>query len=251
MKMIRMILTAGLLLAVILQFIQINRMNRKLKNITILDITESEFRIFNGKQVDKPIRVMTEEAMNRGFVPQSPFADGKSLAELLKEYIKYGDSDKYGAPRRTGNIRRIHEGIDFYVAENTPVYPVFPIGIVTEVSDDPDFLLITQGREWNTPVDSVAVEYGKIVRVLYPEGIESLYAHLNEVFVKEGDLVNRGTILGLTGFTGNIKASGKPSHLHLELRDTDNRSFDPEHRLHYSRISVQTFFDRIIERSGK
>ena len=63
--------------------------------------------------------------------------------------------------------------------------------------------------------------WGNIVRVVhkFPEHpeypyVESFYAHLDEIHVKEGDFIKRGEQLGTIG-----TADGKYSaHLHLELR---------------------------------
>ncbi len=244
---IKFIIFVLLLAAVIFQTVKISKLNRQLNGITIIDTSENGLIIYSGKEVSGAINLITPSAVTESMIPQSPFRDGKSFSELVQEYLKYGNSDKFGAPRRTGNIRRIHEGIDFYVPEDTPVYPLFPFGIVTEVSDDPDYMMRTQGLAGSTVVDTVMVEYGKIVRVLYPEGIESIYAHLNEVFVQEGVRVNSETILGTTGYTGNIRASGKPSHLHLELRDVHNSSFNPELRLSYNQISIASFLNKLFE----
>jgi len=89
------------------------------------------------------------------------------------------------------------------------------------------------------------IEYGKTIRILYPEGIESIYTHLNEVFVELNQTVDRNTVVGLTGLTGNIRNSGKPSHLHLELRDSENRSFDPRNRLRFEQNSAANFIKHI------
>lgn len=56
--------------------------------------------------------------------------------------------------------------------------------------------------------------YGKVVIVRHYNGLETLYAHLNKIKVKEGDIVKAGQFLGNGGMTGN--ASG--THLHFEMR---------------------------------
>jgi murein DD-endopeptidase MepM/ murein hydrolase activator NlpD len=57
--------------------------------------------------------------------------------------------------------------------------------------------------------------YGLTVAVEHDNGArQTLYAHLSELFVKPGDLVNQGAVIGRVGSTG---ASTGP-HLHFELR---------------------------------
>jgi murein DD-endopeptidase MepM/ murein hydrolase activator NlpD len=56
--------------------------------------------------------------------------------------------------------------------------------------------------------------YGKVVIVRHYNGLETLYAHLSKIKVKEGDVVKAGDLLGLGGMTGH--ATG--THLHFEMR---------------------------------
>jgi len=52
---------------------------------------------------------------------------------------------------------------------------------------------------------------------------ESRYAHLSELFVKSGDIIQRGEVIALSGSTG--LATGP--HLHFELY-RDSKAIDPE-----------------------
>jgi murein DD-endopeptidase MepM/ murein hydrolase activator NlpD len=57
--------------------------------------------------------------------------------------------------------------------------------------------------------------YGLTVAIEHDNGArQTLYAHMSELFVKPGDLVNQGSVVGRVGSTG---ASTGP-HLHFELR---------------------------------
>jgi murein DD-endopeptidase MepM/ murein hydrolase activator NlpD len=62
--------------------------------------------------------------------------------------------------------------------------------------------------------------YGTFVVVDHNIDYITLYAHLSEVFVKEGDVVAQGQVLGTVGSTGN--SSGP--HLHFEIRDFGRRT---------------------------
>lgn len=236
-----------LALIIIFQSVKISNLNSRLAGITIVAWAGDTLRVETGHTINYPAVLVTPEFVDETFIHHSPFSDGLTYDELKKKYLKYGEFDLYGSGRRTGDIRRIHEGIDLYVPENSPVYPIYPIGIVTEVSDDPDFIFQTFGYSGRTRIDSIGVEYGMIVRILYPEGIESLYAHLNEVFVEKGQIVTGSTPVGLSGYTGNIRNSGKPSHLHIELRDVNGESFDPEKRLHYQFASLRRFMETLFD----
>jgi murein DD-endopeptidase MepM/ murein hydrolase activator NlpD len=72
--------------------------------------------------------------------------------------------------------------------------------------------------------------YGITVMLQHGNGVETLYAHLNEVSVKPGQRVTTGTVLGTVGNTGN---STKP-HLHYEVRKSGQR-VDPKNLAALSR----------------
>ena len=56
-------------------------------------------------------------------------------------------------------------------------------------------------------------DYGNTVIIRHERGLETLYAHLARIDVKEGQDVDLGTVLGLVGNTGS--STGK--HLHFEI----------------------------------
>lgn len=60
---------------------------------------------------------------------------------------------------------------------------------------------------------SYSSAYGVFVSVEHPDGYISLYAHLTSYLVREGQHINRNTVIGYEGSTGN--ATGM--HLHLEV----------------------------------
>lgn len=57
-------------------------------------------------------------------------------------------------------------------------------------------------------------DYGRVVVVRHNNGLETLYAHLSKLAVKQGDWVEAGDVIGLGGSTG--RSTG--SHLHFEVR---------------------------------
>ncbi|MBQ4546200.1 MAG: peptidoglycan DD-metalloendopeptidase family protein [Oscillospiraceae bacterium] len=56
--------------------------------------------------------------------------------------------------------------------------------------------------------------YGYHVIINHGNGIQTLYAHMSNIYVKNGQYVNQGDIIGAMGSTGNSTGT----HLHFEIR---------------------------------
>jgi murein DD-endopeptidase MepM/ murein hydrolase activator NlpD len=61
--------------------------------------------------------------------------------------------------------------------------------------------------------------YGLFVIIDHNIDYVTLYAHLSEIFVQEGDVVAQGEVIGAIGSTGNSTGP----HLHFEIRDFGRR----------------------------
>lgn len=93
----------------------------------------------------------------------------------------------------TGDVR-FHSGTDLAAPLGTPVLAAYAGQVVLA-----DFL----------------GGYGLAVAIDHTKGTQqSLYAHLSEVFVKPGDEVKQGEVIGRVGSTGNSTGP----HLHFEFR---------------------------------
>lgn len=69
--------------------------------------------------------------------------------------------------------------------------------------------------------------YGRYVLLDHGDGYESMYGHASQLFVTNGDNVERHEIIALSGSTGRSTAP----HLHFELRK-DGEAVDPLPYLH-------------------
>lgn len=83
--------------------------------------------------------------------------------------------------------------------------------------------------------------FGNVVILMHPNGLETVYAHLSRIKVKEGEVVLSGQTIGLGGSTGH--SSG--SHLHFEVHYLGH-ALNPgaimsftEHRLYHQSVTVK------------
>jgi len=58
------------------------------------------------------------------------------------------------------------------------------------------------------------IGYGYLLVVDHQNGYQTYYAHLSNIFVEEGEIVDRGQVIGAMGSTGNSTGP----HLHFEVR---------------------------------
>jgi len=85
-----------------------------------------------------------------------------------------------------------------------------------------------QGSKVLATADGVVVfagwygDYGKTVIIRHPSGYLTLYGHLSQIDVKEGQKVKAGDVVGRVGSTG--RSTGP--HLHYEVIK-DNKPVDP------------------------
>jgi len=121
---------------------------------------------------------------------------------------------KAGFIPMTGNIAfgakrsdtHFHRGIDIGAPTGAPVHAAAP-GVVVHAIRVPG----TPGFRG----------YGKVVVIQHPNKLFSLYSHLSEVLVREGDTVTPEVVIGLVGATCDTEANPNNrcsnSHLHFEL----------------------------------
>jgi len=96
---------------------------------------------------------------------------------------------------------RMHSGSDFAGPHGSPIYATAE-GVVTKAG-------------WQSA-------YGRLIKIQHAFGIETRYAHLSRIRVKEGERVSRGQRIGDMGNTG--RSTG--THLHYEVR-VNGRAINP------------------------
>ena len=117
-------------------------------------------------------------------------------------------SSLYG-PRKNPSGWRFHHGLDMAAVRGTPVKAAAP-GEVAEAGWD------AHGR-------------GKMILVAHGNQYLTRYAHLDKILVCVGQHVERGTVIGRVGATGNVRGFNG-SHLHFEVL-TAGHTVNPLHVL--------------------
>ncbi len=115
--------------------------------------------------------------------------------------------------------RRFHAGTDFAAEMGTPVVAAY---------------------SGNVAIADLMGGYGLTVVLDHQKfGQQTLYAHLSEILVQPGQVVEQGTVIGLVGSTGNSTGA----HLHYEVRQLTNQGWvatDPT-------VQLQTAFGQLVE----
>ena len=85
---------------------------------------------------------------------------------------------------------KMHNGVDFGGAIGTPILAA-ESGTILKVGNN------DRGTSrWNK------FQYGKYIIIKHNNNLATLYAHLSRIIVKEGQVVNRGDVIGYSGNTG-------------------------------------------------
>lgn len=117
-----------------------------------------------------------------------------------------------------------HFAIDYAAPEGTPVIAV-AAGTVKTAH-------VWQGTRDGATMDS----YGNYVEIVHPDGTVTIYGHLSEINVAEGQEVIQGQQIGLVGNTGRSDGS----HLHFEV-DVNGSPVDPTPYFIAKTIQVEVY----------
>lgn len=128
--------------------------------------------------------------------------DLTKMEETVEFFLTYGLGEDMSMPldgymHVTSNYGprgwRHHNGIDLRLKKGDNVRTIF---------------------EGKIRIAQYSSSYGYVIVVRHFNGLETFYAHLSKMKVKEGDMVSAGQVIGLGGNTGHSTGN----HLHLEVR---------------------------------
>lgn len=125
------------------------------------------------------------------------------ICPIIGDYaISSGLGHRVDPIENSGGQIRFHRGVDFAAPEGTPVVAILS-GVVIDHWLPPGY--------YNGIYYSGHEDFGGAIYIQDQNGI-TIYGHFSETFVKEGQYIKQGDLIGRVGSTG--KSTG--NHLHLE-----------------------------------
>ncbi len=155
-----------------------------------LDIIKKQMAI-QSKSLDEITVLAAEKEKLLAAIPAIQPINNEDLTRMASGYGWRSDPFT--------KARKMHWGMDFTAPNGTAVYAT------------------GDGRV--TRADNNASGYGKHIRIDHGYGYLSLYGHLSQYNVKEGQKVKRGDLIGFVGSTGRSEAP----HLHYEVWKDEDR----------------------------
>ncbi len=150
-----------------------------------------------AKQYTEPDPEQLKKAVQDKGVKQEVFGRVNTVKEWSGGFeppVNARISDVFGTQRTfNGQVQSTHQGLDFAVPAGTPVSAV-----------NSGTVLLARPMYFE----------GNCVMLDHGQGLLTIYMHLSEFKVKEGEHVTRGQLIGLSGGSG--RATGP--HLHVAVR---------------------------------
>jgi murein DD-endopeptidase MepM/ murein hydrolase activator NlpD len=167
------------------------------RKITVQHATYSSIAITVARQFTEPSPEQLKKTAEDKALKQEVFNRVNPLREWSGSFAPPANartSDSFGTQRTfNGQVQSTHQGLDYAVPEGTPVSAL-----------NSGTILVARPMFFE----------GNCVMLDHGQGLLTIYMHLSEFKVKEGERVSRGQIVGLSGGTG--RATGP--HLHVAVR---------------------------------
>ncbi|MBQ0084278.1 MAG: peptidoglycan DD-metalloendopeptidase family protein [Clostridiales bacterium] len=161
-------------------------LNHEVERVEMIDGVE----VSREKLAQEVVRKPVDRVITVGTGTSSENGDGaKGMIFPLPKNTRTFISTYFGE-RDSGT--HIHKGVDYVAAKGTPIYAVKG-GTVTR--------------------SCYRSDYGNCIIINHGDGVQTLYAHCTELYVKVGEEVKQGQTIGSVGTTG--QSTGY--HLHFEV----------------------------------
>lgn len=127
----------------------------------------------------------------------------------IEPKYKVCEHDKYGIRKNHYVLfkERAHSGFDITADIGTEIHAV----------QDGKVLLAEFDGTTTEGFDAFNDGYGNKVEILNKDGRRVVYGHLRKSFVKPGEEIKQGQVIGITGCSGGSRVP----HLHIEIRKSN------------------------------
>lgn len=161
--------------------------------------------------------------------------DKKYIWPINPKYI-VAEHDKYGIRKNHYVLfkERAHSGFDITA----------DIGTEVQAISDGEVLLAEFDGTTTEGFDAFNDGYGNKVEILNSDGRRVVYGHLRESFVKPGEKVKQGDVIGITGSSGGSRVP----HLHLEIRKSNTEETGLNYTIDPLELLPEFDFSRLTER---
>lgn len=167
------------------------------KKITVKRAVYPSIAVTVARKFTEPNTEQVQEITKDKTIKEDAFARVTAERQWSGEFdppVNARVSDGFGTQRKfNGKVLSTHQGLDFAVPTGTPIAAL-------------NAGTVLLARPLYFEGNCVVLDHG--------QGLLTLYLHLSEFKVKEGDKVERGQVIGLSGSTG--RATGP--HLHIAIR---------------------------------
>lgn len=187
------------------------------QEIKIPPVTGIVHKVREGETIYSIAKKYKTESQKIVNFPFNDFSDLESFALVVGQTLIVPDGVASQAPARVTPIPPVFAGgtgqLQWPVGGLITQYPVWYHMAVDIANSAAPGIAAADGGTVSF-VEYLRYGYGFHVLVDHGNGLETLYAHLSDIYVKPGDRVGRGQIIGKMGNTG--RSSG--THLHFEVR---------------------------------
>ena len=147
------------------------------------------------------------------------------------------DGGRFGTDNRTDDYgrKKAHKGLDISAPVGTPFVAMHSGKVVFAGYNPVPSTAIPERTCWVDIKDGVCKKgFGNFVQVTSTVNGQSVaisYGHLSQIDVRVGQTIEQGSVIGLSGITGNASSEAKINpHVHIEVYDTKDgwKAIDPE-----------------------
>lgn len=192
-------------------------------DLIILPVTGIQYEVKKGDTLDSIARRFKSDVADimgfNGLVVGEPLLAGETLIIPDGEFASQSPTQKTPAVSRFANLPeqpgyyarpiiggRKSQGIHGFNGVDLANYCGAPVLVSAQGT-----VIVARSSGWNGG-------YGKYVVITHPNGTQTLYAHLDTVFVSVGQPLARSSQIGTVGRTGNSTGC----HVHFEIRGAKN-----------------------------